>query len=260
MADHRLNRCDWQRWLNIAFVLLVVASPFLFASVGFAQDESKPAGEAQEHVIVWLIKTSGPIGAFLGVLSVYMVTKIIRLFTETKPAASLPPDVVDGGKALLDKRDFKGLYTLVKQDKSPFSTMVKAGMAELSNGLPEARAAIEKSFEMISAENEKKIAPLAVLGSLGPLIGLLGTLQGMIAAFGTIARSDQSMKANVVAGNISEALVITFEGVFLSVPAIFFYSFFKNRLTVNTVNTLLTSDEFVGKMAAAARSKTAGAG
>ena len=255
MADN--TRRIWQQNLRWAMVAAVLIAPLVLPQVSWAEEHAEGAGD---NFVVWVIKTSGPIGAFLFALSVYLVSKTARLFMTTKLDVSMPPTVVDEGKALLDKRDFKGLYSLVKTEKSAFSTMVKAGMAELSNGLTEARAAVEKSFEMISAENEKIIAPLAVLGSLGPLIGLLGTLQGMINAFSTIARSDQSMKANVVAGNISEALLITFEGVLLAVPAIFFYSYFKNRLTVNTVNTLLTADEFVGKMAAAARTKATGAG
>ncbi len=77
---------------------------------------------------------------------------------------------------------------------------------------------------------EKKISMLAVLGTLGPMIGLLGTLKGMIASFSVIAMSDTQLKASQVAGGISEALLLTFEGVALSVPAIYFFALFRNRV------------------------------
>ena len=62
------------------------------------------------------------------------------------------------------------------------------------------------------------------------MIGLLGTLKGMIASFSVIACSGTQLKASEVAGGISEALLLTFEGVALSVPAIYFFAIFRNRV------------------------------
>ena len=68
------------------------------------------------------------------------------------------------------------------------AALLTTGITELPNGLAEAREAMERVGEAITAEMEKKISMLAVLGTLGPMIGLLGTLKGMIASFGVIAR------------------------------------------------------------------------
>jgi biopolymer transport protein ExbB len=121
--------------------------------------------------------------------------------------------------------------------------------------LGEAREAMDMVSESISADMEKKISMLAVLGTLGPMIGLLGTLKGMIASFSVIALSDTQLKASEVAGGISEALLLTFEGVFLSVPAIYFYAVFRNRISTISVNTKVQADEFLRHFAHAARSK-----
>src|SRR4029077_3067507 len=124
-----------------------------------------------------------------------------------------------------------------------FSTALSTGIAELPNGLAEAREAMEKVGESVTAEMEKKISMLAVLGTLGPMIGLLGTLKGMIASFSVIAISGTQLKADEVAGGISEALVLTFEGVMLSVPAIYFYAVFRNRISTITTKTTLIADD-----------------
>jgi biopolymer transport protein ExbB len=121
---------------------------------------------------------------------------------------------------------------------------------------------MERIGDMITTEMEKKISLMAVLGTLGPMIGLLGTLKGMIASFGVIARSDQGLKPSEVAEGISEALLLTFEGVFLSVPSIYFYSFFRNRVMSISVTTMTRADEFLRHFAQAARqgaAKPAGA-
>lgn len=262
---------------QLAFFLAVFAWMSVlwtaFPSSISAQEDEKPAAAAEGGAagggaqakakappgfldnIWWLIHTSGFIGLIIFACSVYFIATVSRLFVELRPEVASPPQVVEGCKQLLEKRDFKTLYSQVKADKSFFSTVVTAGMAELSSGLEEARDAMERVGEALTVEMEKKISMLAVLGSLGPMIGLLGTLKGMIASFGTIAQSDTQLKASEVAGGISEALVLTFEGVALSVPAIYFFAVFRNRVSSISVGTLLEADEFVRRMAAAARGK-----
>ena len=203
---------------------------------------------------MWIIVTSGWIGLFLLVLSVYFIATTGRLFTELRPVKVIPPQVTDQCAAALEKRDLKGLYAVVKEDNSEYSRLVRAGIAELPLGLPEARAAMERTFEVIYSEGERKISMLAVLGTLGPMIGLLGTLKGMIGAFGVIAMSEgTAMKASEVAGEISEALLLTFEGVLLSVPAIYLHAVFRNKISHLNDEAFNKAEELVSKVASMAK-------
>ena len=154
----------------------------------------------------------------------------------------MPPEIVGQCEALLEQRDFKGIFNVVKEDDSYFSRVLVTGITELPNGLSEARDSMERIADMLTAEMEKKISMLAVLGTLGPMIGLLGTLKGMIASFSVIAMSDVQLKASQVAKGISEALVLTFEGVGLSVPSIYFFALFRNRVTMISVTSLTRAD------------------
>lgn len=217
-------------------------------------------GEAKkQNYFVWLVETSGLIGGIIFLLSMYFVATVVRLFMELKPEVTSPPEVVQQCQQLLKTRDVMGIYKLVKADDSMFSTLVTTGLTELQTGLAEARDAMERMGEVLAATLEKKISMLAVLGTLGPMIGLLGTLKGMIASFGTIAMSDTQLKASEVAGGISEALVLTFEGVALSVPAIYFFAVFRNRVSVLTATTLFEADEFIRHLNTATRGKGAAA-
>ena len=171
---------------------------------------------------MWLIETSGLIGRVLLVLSIYFVAKVVHMFMELRLEVAAPPEILQQCENLLKQKDFMGVYKLVKGDDSFFSTVLTAGLAELPQGLPEARDAMERVGETLVVEMERKISMLAVIGSLGPMIGLLGTLKGMIASFSGIAMSGTQLNASLVAGGISESLVLTFEGVILAVPAIYF--------------------------------------
>jgi len=203
---------------------------------------------------MWIVKMSGMIGAVILALSIYFVATCGRLFTEYRVEKTVPPAITDQCNAALEKRDLKGLYAVVKGDESEFSRIVRAGISELPAGLPEARAAMERTADVIHSEGERKISMLAVLGSLGPLIGLLGTLKGMIGAFGEIAKSEGTqLKASAVAGEISHALLLTFEGVMLSVPAIFLHAVFRNKITALQDHAAGLADELVSKVAGMAK-------
>jgi len=178
----------------------------------------------------------------------------VRLFFEFRQDVAAPPDIVEKCEEYVKARDYQSMYRLVKEDTSMYSLLVSAGITELPQGLAEARDAMDRTNETLVVDMEKKISMLAVLGSLGPMIGLLGTLKGMIASFSVIARPGSVIKPEEVALGISEALLLTMEGVGLSVPAIFFFAFFRNRLMTISSNTALMADEFIRRMHASARS------
>lgn len=220
------------------------------------EGEAAPKKE-EDNFLVWVAKTSGLIGLFLLILSIWFVSIVVRLFFELRMEVAAPPEVLEDCEELLKAKDFMGIYKLVKTDESFFSNVMRAGLAEMPAGLAESREVMDRIGDAQVTEMEKKISMLAVLGSLGPMIGLLGTLKGMIASFGTIARSGSTIDPGEVAGGISEALLITFEGVFLSVPAIFFYALFRNRIAAISSTTMLAADELIRRVFTYARSKSA---
>jgi biopolymer transport protein ExbB len=217
------------------------------------QVESKPLEKSR---FWWFIESSGAIGAVILLLSIYFVSTVSRLFLEMRQSVAAPPELIVELMELLQKREFKEIFSIVKEDRSFLSRLLAGGIAELPNGLAEARDSMERIGEAVTVEMEKKISMLAVLGTLGPMIGLLGTLKGMIASFSVIALSDVQLKASQVAGGISEALLLTFEGVALSVPAIYFFAIFRNRVAAISVATGLRADEFLRHFSHAARVKT----
>jgi biopolymer transport protein ExbB len=214
-----------------------------------------PAAPQQESVLWWFIRTSGWIGLIILLLSIYFVAQTITLFMEFRLPVAMPPTVVTQANDLLEKEDFAGVYNVLKTDKSFYSRVLTAGMSELPVGLREAQEVLDRHGEAATVEMERKISMLAVLGTLGPMIGLLGTLKGMIGSFSVIARSDVQMKASEVAGGISEALLLTFEGVALSVTAIYFFAFFRNRLMQISSTTMLAADDFLRKFYAKYKSR-----
>jgi biopolymer transport protein ExbB len=226
------------------------------ASLALAQEGGDNAAPQPQNYFIWVVVTSGWIGLIILICSIYFIATVARMFVELRVETAVPPEIIAQCEALLEQRDFKGIFNVVKEDDSFFSRVLVTGITELPNGLSEAREAMERVGEMLQTDMERKISIMAVLGTVGPMIGLLGTLSGMIKSFGEIARTAGStIKADRVAKGISEALLLTFEGVGLSLPAIFFFSFFRNRILNIVVTTMTRSDEFLRHFAQAARPK-----
>lgn len=234
------------------------AAPAEEGAAKAGQPEAPGQPKQVKSALQWFIEASGLIGLFILGLSVYFVATVGKLFWELRLPVAVPPEITGRIQDLLNQRDFKGIFNVVKEDDSIFSRLLSTGISELPNGLAEARDVMDRVGESIHVELEKRISVLAVLGTLGPMIGLLGTLKGMISSFSVIAMYDTTLKASQVAGGISEALLLTFEGVSLSVPAIWFFSFFRNRVSVITTTAALEADNFLRHFAHAARAKPAG--
>lgn len=241
----------------------VIAQDDSATAAAVPADTAAPAADGAvappppQSALTWLIHTSGWIGGVLLLMSFYFVALVIQCFLELRPQMVTPPDLIEELDGLLAKRDFQAIYRTAKESPSGLGQMIASGLAALSGGLPEAREAVDRMGESVTVEMEKRISMLAVIGSLGPLIGLLGTLKGMISSFSVIARSETQLKPSEVAGGISEALLITFEGVALSVPAIFFFAFFKNRVSSLSLEAITHADDFLRRVHGGAQSRPA---
>jgi biopolymer transport protein ExbB len=220
-------------------------------------DEDSPAPVKKEPMsgLWWIVRSSGLIGLFILCLSIYFVALVVQLFLKMKLDLAVPPQLVARCEELIHARDLQGAYAAAQQDESFLGRVLSAGIAELSNGLMDAREAMDRAGDAETVHMEKQISMLAVLGTLGPMIGLIGTLKGMITSFKVIAISGVTLDASQVAGGISEALILTFEGVFLSVPAIYFYALFRNRVAVISSNGMLMADELLRHFHRATRTK-----
>ena len=235
------------------------ATPAAAPAPAAAAPAAAPTEAPKQSSLMWLIHTSGWIGLVLLLMSFYFVAQVVRLFQDLRVDVVMPPGLIEEMDKLLANRDYPGILRVAKESECELGQLVTSGITSLSSGLAEARDSVDRMGEVVTVEMEKRISMLAVIGSLGPLIGLLGTLKGMISSFSVIASGEQ-MKAAEVAFGISEALVITFEGVALSVPAIFLFAVFKNRVASLSLQSIAMADEFLLRVhSSAARGKSGGA-
>jgi biopolymer transport protein ExbB len=208
----------------------------------------------RENMLQWAMRASGPIGLFLLLLSVYFTALVIRLFMEYRVSEAVPASLVEKLEAAIRDKKFQEAYDVCKDNDSFLARLVRTGIANLPNGRPEAKEAMIAMSDEIVTGLEMKISYLATIGTLGPMIGLVGTVWGMILSFQEIATAAGSQpRPEKVAEGISTALFITLEGITLSVPAIFFFAFFRNRISQMTMEANRVADRTINSLVAAAK-------
>lgn len=212
-----------------------------------------------DSLFMLVVRSSGLIGLFLLLISIYFVATVINLYINISIPVAVPPALVNRIETAVKERKFQEVYDMCKEDNSFVARLVRTGVANLPNGKAEAKEAVEFVSHEVVTEMEAKISYLAVIGTLGPMIGLVGTITGMIRSFRELASAVAAQpKPSKVAEGIMEALFLTLEGVALSVPAIFFYAYFRNRIAKITVEANKVADRVInGVLAAVKSAKTA---
>jgi len=206
------------------------------------------------NMLQWAAHASGVIGAFLLLLSIYFTALVIRLFMEFRVSEAVPITLVERLEVAIRDKKFQDAYDACKDNDSFLARLVRTGIANLPNGRQEAKEAMQGATEEIVTTLEMRISYLAIIGTLGPMIGLVGTIWGMIMSFQEIATAAGAQpRPEKVAEGISTALFITLEGVSLSVPAIFFFAFFRNRIAQMTMEATRVADRTINSLVAAAK-------
>jgi biopolymer transport protein ExbB len=232
------------RFLFFAGLALFVVGSF--ANVAHAQDGGTTTSE--EPLILFMIKSLGWIfGPLLLAVSVSLVALCVLLALDLRMSAAIPPGFVDEFTDTVNKRKFKEAFDMARNDPSFLGQVLTAGMSRLQYGLEDAREAAMNTLESIKSDKDQKNNYNAVIATLGPMFGLVGTVYGMIQAFKVLSGGTQVNPARLADG-ISHALVVTLFGVAISVPAIFFNAFFKNRITRVTMDVGHIADDLLTQM------------
>src|SRR5438045_4183656 len=167
-----------------------------------------------------MIRASGPIGLVIAVMSFYLIALVVWMTLNYRPMIAVPPVLVHNVQGSLEQSKYHEAYHRLVAGSELLALVLAAGVRKLPAGLAPAQRAMELANEDATMQMEHRTTYLATVGTLGPMIGLVGTVYGMILAFRVIALEGSSPQASQLAAGISTALFATLEGIGLSVPAI----------------------------------------
>ncbi|MGH7215032.1 MAG: MotA/TolQ/ExbB proton channel family protein, partial [Tepidisphaeraceae bacterium] len=237
-------------WIQFRTALLVGA--FLLAvavaSSAFAQDAAAPGATPEKRpakgVFQLVIEHPDFVTAIIAVLSIAGLTLIFQGFMKFRASVFMPEATTEQIRQMISERKFKELIDFTENDPSFISRALNPALKRAPS-FSSMKEAMETSIGEQTADQFRKIEYLNIIGNLGPLLGLLGTVLGMVQAFSAMQAAGGSANPADLAGGISTALCHTFLGLFLAVPCLAAFGVLRTMVDRLTVRGALVAEELL---------------
>ena len=211
-----------------------------------------PTGDAPvsrpPNYLVWMIRSCGwfftPVFLIMSIITVaFFVMCIITIRRDNL----LPKEFVEQFTGLLDGKKYQEAFELAKENESMIGKIFAAGLSKMSAGYDRSVQAMQDVGEQETLKIDSQLKVIAMMGSISPMVGLFGTVVGMISSFQEIASSVSTPPAYKLAEGIATALFTTEIGLAIAIPALIFYEIMKNRLTIYVLEISIISDSLMGR-------------
>lgn len=207
------------------------------------QDEELTTGEA----FLLKLKQGGTTMVFLFLASVAMVGYTIERMINLRSSAIVPDGLAERADELWREERWDELVNLPEKSNSTLARVIAVIARHRNEGMADVSTMAGDAASRDMRRQSQKAYPLAVVATVSPLLGLLGTVIGMIGAFDKVAAAGSLGDASLLGGDISKALITTGTGLSIAVPALVLYHWFKSR----TNYYALMLEEEVGALMAA---------
>jgi len=246
-----------RRFLPLA---VFIATLCLTSALGFAQGDAAEGDPPapQNQSVLHLIMEGGPLIMLIWVCiigtSVTMVTFIIQNIMSLRKDKLAPPPLIQALEQTLAAGNYQEAWATCAANKNYLANVLKAGLTRLGRGKEAVENAVAEHGLREASVLRTRNSYLSVIGVVSPMIGLLGTVIGMMGAFKVLGTSGMK-NPGALAGKIGEVLLATASGLFIAIPAFVAYYVFRNTSQMcivhadDVVNTLLLDipyDELAG--------------
>lgn len=184
--------------------------------------------------------------AFLAISFAFVALLVMNILA-LRRSSMVPLRLVEGFETHLNEKRYQEAYDLAKNDDSFLGRILSAGLAKLSSGYPQAIEAMQEVGEEETMKLEHNLSYIALIGTISPMVGLLGTVDGMVRTFQVIAQSSTQPKPSDLAAGISTALITTLVGLWLAIPAVAAFGFLRNRLQRLVLESGIVSENLMSR-------------
>jgi len=218
-----MTRC-WRCLFLPILCWLVLCSQHVLAQADAIEAPAEPSLGLQE-----IARAGGLIGGIIIALSIAMLALIVEHALSLRKSVLLPSSLAEQTHKLIANRQVKHAEEICHEHPGLLSNMLSAGLREMELGYDAVEKAMEDASVEQSARLHRKIEYLSVISTIAPMLGLLGTVWGMIQAFLEF-ETKANPQVSELAPGIYRALVTTLLGLGVAVPAVASYAFFRNRI------------------------------
>jgi biopolymer transport protein ExbB len=214
-----------------------------------------PAGATPDMNLWQVLASGGPVMIPLGALSIIAVALVIVYLFTMRRGAVVTRQYMATAQALLRKRDYLGLLAISNRHREAVARIMQRTLDFVTQHpeatFAEAREIAETEGTRQAAALNQRITYLADIGTIAPMLGLFGTVLGMIKSFSVVASDIVASRPIMLAEGVSEALVTTAAGLVIGIPAMAAYSFFRGRVQSLIAELEAASTQLVALLAVA---------
>ena len=226
-------------------LLLIQSDP---AAAQAAAETVANATEKAENITIWDMAVSGGwimlVLALLLVLAIYIF--IERYLTLSAALKGEEDNVfMKNIREYVHQGNIDEARNLSKQTNTPLGRMIDKGFSRLGRPLPDIQAAIENEGQLEVANLERRVSLVATVASLGPMIGFLGTVVGMISAFQEMAPAGNNIDIQMLASGIYTAMVTTVGGLIVGIVCYFLHNLLVTRINKVVFELEVRANEFM---------------
>lgn len=241
---------------RIIFLLLLVISLVSFSGsalteeAGNVLDLDTVAPEEREEessgMTLWhLIKAGGLAMLAIGLCSVAAVAIVLERLINTRTRKLIPKDLIEEVKSLVKEKKYDEALGLCEKKPYFIARIFRKALEGLDRGRKTIVQAVEEAGAKEAAVMHQRIGFLSVIAVVSPMIGLLGTVIGMIQAFNVIAFQGGAGRPTLLAAGISKALVTTAFGLIVAIPTMIFFHYFRINIQKLMAKVENIMEEFI---------------
>lgn len=231
----------------IAFFLLLFTFSVFIPSLFSAEKIAKYIPDAdvgEQGMTLWqIIVAGGEVMVVLAFLSIAALGLIIYYFITIQQDKLFPVDFQDKVVTMVEENNYEQALRLCTDNQNLIANVFLAGLSRKDREKVIIKEAIEDEGRRGIDDIRQKLSYLADVAAISPMVGLLGTVLGMIQAFNVIAFQTGAVKPILLASGISKAMVTTATGLIIAIPAMIFYSFFRGKVLAITARLENVSTE-----------------
>lgn len=230
-------------------IVLAVIVCGCLTGVVMAEQSAPPTTRSDIPYFHIFVVNSGPITWFIQIpLSITVLALVVRYAMVVRRKNILPEETRDRIKEHFANKQYRSAMKLVDGDESMLGRLVHSGLRQAGGGFSAMRQAVVDAAEEQSVRMIRRIEVLNIIGNLSPMIGLFGTVTGMIFAFWAmvdIVQKGGVTDAAQLAAGIMYALGTTFWGLLVAIPALAAFSWFRGRIDILTDETVAVVEELI---------------
>jgi biopolymer transport protein ExbB len=197
------------------------------------------------RTVLQTINAGGVIGYVIIGLSFVALSLIIEHAVSIRRDKLCPQELGNELEDYFNQEQYEEALELCNVERNLLTDVVRAGLSRIDSGYERMQEAMQEAGEESTVALQQKISYLSLIANISPMLGLLGTVRGMVRTFGEIAMAGQTVKPAQLAGGINEALITTLLGLTVAIPVMCAYQFFSNRVTRITLESSTTVSDMM---------------